>query len=108
MLGVEATEQMCRAGSRHFLHFEQFPGCALEYVTLQFLSQVADDHLLGSLSTFIFYERLVFWIYVDLSFLSGLESICIHDYFLGISFLIISYFKRISLIFTSPTDIKIV
>lgn len=57
MLGVETTEQMCQAGSRHFLHFEQFSGRALECVTLQFLSHVADDHLLGCLSTMLYFIK---------------------------------------------------
>ena len=86
-----------QAGSIHFLHFEQFPRCASEYVSLQCLSHVAGDHLLGSLSTMlIFHDEFVFWIYIDLPFLSDQESIYADDYFLEIPFLTISYFKRIS------------
>lgn len=42
----------------------------------------AYDHLFDSLTmTFIFHYRLIFWIYIDLPFLSGQESIYASDYF---------------------------
>lgn len=42
----------------------------------------ADDHLLASLTMiFIFDYRLIFWIYINLLFLSGQEIIYASDYF---------------------------
>lgn len=54
------------------------PRCALECVNKSW----ADDHLLDSLTRiFIFHYRLIFWIYIDLPFLFGQESIYASDYF---------------------------